>query len=476
VSDSEFETLQQLNREHLHHIWQRARNGELNILTEEEQRLAKVMLAHSDEYFNYFEFADVLGDHKFDPDSEVNPFLHITLHAIAEKQVEDRNPIEALQFYNSMLKKKCSRHEAVHLLAGILIHFLLPVLKERRKFQLEAYRKILREYKSRKPDKIIDLMEEEPDLINGEPDKKADRMLDEMQSALEDQDFGSVEEAQVFADAFADAKNREPVPEFLGLSPEQMYRLLYRPLRDTSDIVILNKNLSKEELSHIPVVKEIVYFLRRLGESQPLRATVKGNLPRAFAQELHETFADPRRSDYPIMSEEEDWKLIALRHILTMCGWIKKNKQRFDLTRAGKKLVDNGFGSEDFFHLLETYMLEFNWASRDSYPELYLIQQSVLFSCYLLHLKAKAYIHADELGKYFTETFPTVLNQVAGNSYTTPEQLVGSAFSNRFIEAFCEYFGFATIRREEKEKSWKVDRFVQTTPLFEEIFQWKLTQ
>lgn len=473
MSDSEFGSLQQLNREHLHHIWQRARNGELDGLTEEEQRLARVMLAHSDEYFNSFEFADVLGDHEFDPDSEVNPFLHITLHAIAEKQVEDRNPIEALQFYNAMLKRKCSRHEAIHLLAGILIYFLLPVLKERQKFQFEAYRRILREYKSRKPDKIIDLLEKEPNLIEGEPDKKAARMLDEMQSALEDQNFGSVEDAQVFANAFADAKNREPVPEFLGLSPEQMYRLLYRPLTDTSDILILNKNLPKEGLSHIPVVKEIVYLLRRLGELQPLRATVKGNLPRAFAQEMHDTFRDPHQFDYPIMSEEEDWKLIALRHLLTMCGWIRKHKQRFGLTRAGKRLVDNGFGSEDFFHLLETYMLEFNWASRDSYPELYLIQQSVLFSCYLLHVKAKAYIHADELGKYFIEAFPAVLNQVAGNSYTTPEELVKSAFSTRFIEAFCEYFGFVTIRREEKEKSWKVDRFLQTTPLFEEIFQWR---
>lgn len=165
MSDSEFETLQQLNREHLHHIWQRARNRELDGLTEEEQRLAKVMLAHSDEYFNYFEFADVLGDHKFDPDSEVNPFLHITLHAIAEKQVEDRNPIEAFQFYNAMLKKKCSPHESIHLLAGILIHFLLPVLKERRRFQLDTYRQLLKEYKSRKPEKIIDLLKNEPDLI-----------------------------------------------------------------------------------------------------------------------------------------------------------------------------------------------------------------------------------------------------------------------------------------------------------------------
>jgi len=50
-------------------------------LSEEEQQLARIMLDHSDEYFNQFEFADVLADREFDPESEVNPFfiLHSTL-------------------------------------------------------------------------------------------------------------------------------------------------------------------------------------------------------------------------------------------------------------------------------------------------------------------------------------------------------------------------------------------------------------
>ena len=160
MDDSVFETLRGANRKHFHEIWEKAQNGELQGLSEEEQRLGKVMLDHSDEYFNQFEFADAMADHEYNPEGEVNPFLHVTLHAIAEKQVQDRDPIEAYQFYNAMLRKKCSRHEAIHLLNIILVKFIFQTLKDKVSFHLGNYRKILKEYKSQRPEKINQLLED----------------------------------------------------------------------------------------------------------------------------------------------------------------------------------------------------------------------------------------------------------------------------------------------------------------------------
>jgi len=153
-----FKMFREINRKHFYEIWKKAQNGELQGLDEEEQRLGKIMLEHSDEYFNQFEFADAMADHEYDPETEVNPFLHVILHAVAEKQVEDYDPIEAFQFYNAMLRKKCSRHEAIHLLNIILVKFIFQTLKEKKAFPLESYRKILKEYKSRKPEKIDQLL------------------------------------------------------------------------------------------------------------------------------------------------------------------------------------------------------------------------------------------------------------------------------------------------------------------------------
>ena len=160
MDDSLFEALRGVNRKRFHEIWKKAKDGEFQDLSEEEQRLGKIMLDHSDEYFNQFEFADTLSDHEYDPDNEVNPFLHITLHAITEKQVEDRDPIEAFQFYNAMLRNKCSRHEAIHLLSMILVKFIFQTLKDKVPFPLDNYRKILKEYKSRNPKRINRLIDD----------------------------------------------------------------------------------------------------------------------------------------------------------------------------------------------------------------------------------------------------------------------------------------------------------------------------
>ena len=472
--DPLFKLFRGVNREHLHTIWQKAQTGDMEGLGGEEQQLAKIMLDHSDEYFNQFEFADVLADREFDPESEVNPFLHITLHAIAEKQVQDRDPIEAFQFYNAMLKNRCTRHEAMHLLSAILIKFMFPVLKERGRFSLDGYRNLLKKYKSRKPEKIFDLLEKEPDpILDKEVDSKSSKIFDDMRTALNDQDFKSIDEAQTFLDSLVTEKNAEPIPEFLGLSPEQMYRILHQPFTGATDILTLNRNLPKEDLLDIPVVKETIYFLKRLSELQPLKATAKGNLPQAFAREIHDKFPEHPNFHYPIRSEEQDSKLSALRHLLNMAGWVKKRNQRFSLTQKGRIVVQNGFNTDDFFHLFETYTIKFNWASRDLYPNLFIIQESFLFSCYLLYRETKTYIQVNEITTSFIRAFPAVLNKVEKIPFMEPEEEVRYAFYLRFIERFCEYFGLVTIQRE-KGKSLDFKYAIQITSFFEKMFDWKL--
>ncbi|MGZ3535546.1 MAG: DUF1841 family protein [Thermodesulfobacteriota bacterium] len=473
IIDSAFEAFRQGNRQHLHNIWQKAQSGHLEDLNEEERRLAEVMLAHSEEYFNQFEFADVLADREFNP-GEVNPFMHVALHALLEKQLKDHEPIEALQFYNAMLRNRCAGHESIHLLMGILLKFLFPILKKRGRFDLDGYRKLLKICKTRKPDKIMAFLESEPDSSDTEEtDDNRFQVFDEMRAAMKGQVFESIDKAQAFADAWLARKNAEARSEFLGLSPEQMNHLLYRAFEDTSEIVKINRDLSSEKILEIPIVKEARYFLRRLGELQPLKATVRGNLPQAFAREIHNRFPEDPEFFFPISSEDHDQKLRALREILDMCGWIKKRNQKFYLTRKGENLNGKGFGPDDFSHLFRIYTLKFNWASRDFYPEFQIIQQAFLFSCYLLHRKAKAGASADELSNYFVQAFPALTKTEERN--LPPEEsleLAQRSFNVRFIERFCEYFGLVTVEKREKI-SFRLDQLIRTTPFFDEMFQWE---
>jgi hypothetical protein len=237
-------------------------------------------------------------------------------------------------------------------------------------------------------------------------------------------------------------------------------------------MVTLHTAFSREDLEAVPIVAEADYFLKRLAESQPLKATAKGNLPRAFAQEFHARFSDFPELRFQVMSEQDDWKLSALRHILVMCGWVKKKGPYFSLTRSGEKIVEKGLGPENFYHLLEVYLKRFNWAFGDRYPELGIIQQGALFSLYLLRVKGGDSIHSDRLGDFFIRAFPGALSLAEGHPYSTPEELIRRAFTSRFIRRFCEYFGLVTAREEKKEHA-QVDLFVQASPFYDKVFQWK---
>lgn len=263
------------DRQLLHRIWLKARKGNVDALNVEERLLAEIMLDHEDEFFNQFELSDVIGEHEFDPQSETDPFKQVALHAVVENQLKNRDPVEAIQFYNVMRRKKCSHHEATHLLGAILLHILVPVLEHKRgRFELDGYRRLLKKFKSRRPEKIMKLLEKEPTpFISESIGSGASQIFDEMRSVMEGQRFGSFEEAQALASAFMEKKNRQPQPEFLGLSPEQMHRLLHQPLVDTDDIVALNTEISREDYTAAPVVIETVYFLKRLNDLQPLKAT-----------------------------------------------------------------------------------------------------------------------------------------------------------------------------------------------------------
>ena len=152
--------LKKLTRERNGLVWEIAKTGDLGSLSAEDQKLAELMLEH-EEFHNQFEIADVLSEHEYDPDQEVNPFLHVTLHVIAETQLENKDPIEVFQFYNAMRKKKASHHDAVHLIGLVLTPLIWKTLLEQQPFDLEEYRSRLKKLKYGKPGKIFDLIDKE---------------------------------------------------------------------------------------------------------------------------------------------------------------------------------------------------------------------------------------------------------------------------------------------------------------------------
>ena len=161
MNQSLHDMLRKTSREHMHQIWQAVKSGELDTLDSEEKLLAEIMLDHKDEYFNQFEYADITYDYDFDPDSEVNPFLHIILHSIVENQLKEKEPIETYQFYNAMFSKKMSRHDTIHLIGRLVANFIYRMMYHNIEFDLNAYKSILKKCKNTNPAKAWESINKE---------------------------------------------------------------------------------------------------------------------------------------------------------------------------------------------------------------------------------------------------------------------------------------------------------------------------
>ncbi|MBU1745870.1 MAG: SEC-C domain-containing protein [Proteobacteria bacterium] len=314
--------------------------------------------------------------------------------------------------------------------------------------------------------------------LGKEPPPRRSSLMDELKAAIAGKTFQSLDEANAFAQAFTESKNRVSQLDFLGLSSEQMHRLLDFPFVRTREIVDIDMDLAPAAFRGIPVVDNALLFLGRLAEQEPLKATAKGNIPLPFAREVLAELKMPERELHitSIRTEEDVPILHALRELLTLCGWVKKRNSRFSLTENGRKIVQRGFIGADFRNLLETFTLKFNWGFMDRYPPFSIVQQSFLFGLYLLHRQAGGEIEEQALADYFLRAFPQVLEDARRYEapYREPHDFISGCFSLRFLERFCEYFGFVTIRREAISGHFINRKFVQTTDFFRQYLQWRV--
>lgn len=128
--------LQKFSRIHIFDIWSRAKLGEP--LEGEEEVVAELMQLHTD-FHDTWDNADKLLEHEYDPDKDVNPFLHIAIDTIIVNQITQNDPPEVNRAYDRLCKRGTSRLDAIHMIDSVFTEELWPVLKYNRPFNNESY-------------------------------------------------------------------------------------------------------------------------------------------------------------------------------------------------------------------------------------------------------------------------------------------------------------------------------------------------
>lgn len=132
--------LQALQRARYQVLWEAYRSG--GPLDEEGRQLAQAMEQHR-EFHALWACAASLRGEAWEL-SGINPFLHVSLHAAVENQIQAGDPPEAAELMAALLEAGADRHEAIHLLAGVLTQQIWHMLKNKQPFDRAWYQLRLR--------------------------------------------------------------------------------------------------------------------------------------------------------------------------------------------------------------------------------------------------------------------------------------------------------------------------------------------
>ncbi len=292
-----------------------------------------------------------------------------------------------------------------------------------------------------------------------------------LQAALAEKDFDSIEDVQAELDRFMAGFNAAPIPEFHGLSSDQVHRFLYFPF-DTPELVTFSDPLPVEP--EAPIVTLFSALVEGIGESG-VKTTAKGNLPRNLVRQAamaylgEEGYREHTRL-FGISREDDFYAVHATRLVAQLAGLMRKYRGRFVLTRKCRDTLERTGTAGIYPQLFRSFAEKFNWGYGDGYPELPFIQQSFLFSLYLLNLYGDEERPLSFYEQNYLDAFPALLEEVEPRPYAPVEKTAARCYSLRTFERFAKFFGLASIKKrglfydthpEESE--------TRKTPLLEQV-------
>lgn len=294
---------------------------------------------------------------------------------------------------------------------------------------------------------------------------------DELSDLLSGQEFDSIDEMQAAADTLVAKQNQKARDDFLGLSSEQVYRMLNFAY-DTPELFQFSEQLSVEP--HAPILMLVEGIVSAIDEKGLQATKAKGSLPQKLCREIwgdySALYADDMSSSFRKVNKEDDFfELHVTRIILELAGFLRKTKGRFYLTKKYQKIAGN-LGLKGLYPiLLKTYCRKFNWGYWDGYSEVPFIQQSFLFTLYLLKQHGEKMMFTSIYEDDFLRAFPMVVEEMESSSYSTPEEDFRHCYYFRVCKHFLVFLGLAKQEVIKSDKSYENNYKIKKTALCDAV-------
>ncbi len=288
-------------------------------------------------------------------------------------------------------------------------------------------------------------------------------------------EFNSIEEMGAAVGALVEKQNQKPQDDFLGLSSEQAYRMLYSAF-DTPELFQFHNQLSIEpDAPILMLMKGIISAI----DDKGLKATTKGNLPQKLCREVWSNYGKLYEDDifysfHKVNKEDDFHGLHVTRIILELAGFIRKTRGRFYLTKKYQKIVREA-GLKGLYPIIfKIYCSKFNWGYWDHYNDASFIQQSFLFTLYLLKVHGDKMTSTSVYEDDFLRAYPMVIDEFEETPYSTPENNFRNCYYSRAYRRFLVFLGLADLEIIKGDKLYDNKYKIQKTPLFDAVISFNL--
>ncbi|MDF1554062.1 MAG: SEC-C metal-binding domain-containing protein [Deferrisomatales bacterium] len=303
----------------------------------------------------------------------------------------------------------------------------------------------------------------------------ADGFANEIHQALGGRPANSMEELQALVADLNERRNRSARGDFEGLSPEQMHRLLDFPFSSPQFVTFADP---VPEPVSAPILTLFGCIAEAIGE-RGLKPTAQGNLPRALCREVAQTFwGDEEYREHTrfggINKEENFSDLHVTRVVAELAGLVRKYRGHFILSRNCRQLLADGGVAAVYPMLFRIYVERFNWWYGTRFPEVPFLQQSFLFSLYLLTRLGEDWNPTTRYEDAFLQAFPQVLDEVPASPYRTPEKEFRSAYNHIVLHNFSRRLGLAEVEPVGEQRILASEHRVRRRPLLQQVIRFHM--
>jgi hypothetical protein len=278
----------------------------------------------------------------------------------------------------------------------------------------------------------------------------------EIQEVINKNPNDSINELNKKIQICIDKYNNTGIDMFEGLSPSNMYDLLYSNW--SNNIITINPN--KYDGNDIPMVKQIKYFIKKVDELNGLELTKIGNLPPSIVKDIYNQkiiYDNMIETGITKLTTENDVDNITVMKIICLlAGIIKKRNNKITLTKSVLKEMDTyQFVEKILFVIFNKY----NWAYFDSFNNEEIGQFGKNYTLYLLNKYGNEWKDIKFYTELYFKAFPELLEHdeidLSKISYIhrTFNQIL---FYCGFIDFENKRFGYGNIRTTDIFKKYKI--------------------